>query len=272
MLTSTRLLFSVIAGGLALLLSACGASTFLAVEPARSNGPWVNGHPTSVVSHPDSVYVRAGFIRADDNELVFEVAYLNYSDKPILIAPETFYYMAVPDTLTDSTRVPAQFFEARRLAANPEVRLGQLQARLKEQERKADNVSWFEILTSAANLVEDVSSIKKKETDQQVVEREARHQSDQAYFDNQRLDHAEQADHLYTQATALEAVVLRNNTLAPGQGMRGQVFFPRMDVARKLRVVVFFDERPVQFTFNQTLRGTRQYQPASTAVAQTQPH
>ncbi|WP_426492525.1 hypothetical protein [Hymenobacter sp. 102] len=259
------------AGGLALLLSACGASTFLAVEPANSNGPWVNGHPTSVVSHPDSVYVRAGFLRADDNELVFEVAYLNYSDKPILIAPETFYYMAVPDTLADSTRVPAQFFEARRLAADPEVRLVQLQARLKEQERKATNVSWFEILTTVTDLAEDVSSIKKKETDQQVAEREARHQDNQAFFDNLRLDHAEQAQQLYSQTTALEAVVLRKNTLAPGQGLRGQVFFPRLDVARKLRLVVFFDERPVQFTFTQALRSTRQYQPAPAAVAQTEP-
>ncbi|WP_315999732.1 ATP synthase subunit B family protein [Hymenobacter endophyticus] len=272
MITSTRLFSMLLTGMLALLLSACGASTFLAVEPAQSNGPWVNGHPTSVVSHPDSVYVRAGFIQADDNELVFEVAYLNYSDKPILIAPKTFYYMAVPDTLADSTRVPTQFFEARRLAADPEVRLGQLQAKLKEHERKADNVSWFEILTSAVNIAEDVSSIKKKETDQQIAEREARHQDSQAFFDNQRLDHAEQADHLYSQTTALEVVVLRKNTLEPGQGLRGQVFFPRMDVARKLRLVVFFDERPVQFTFNQTLRGTRQYQPAPAAVAQTQPH
>ncbi|RSK31684.1 hypothetical protein [Hymenobacter metallilatus] len=259
------------AGGLALLLSACGASTFLAVEPANSNGPWVNGHPTSVVSHPDSVYVRAGFLRADDNELVFEVAYLNYSDKPILIAPETFYYMAVPDTLADSTRVPTQYFAGRRLAADPEVRLVQLQARLKEQERKATNVSWFEILTTVTDLAEDVSSIKKKETDQQVAEREARHQDNQAFFDNQRLDHADQAQQLYSQTTALEAVVLRKNTLAPGQGLRGQVFFPRLDVARKLRLVVFFDERPVQFIFNQALRGTRQYQPAPAAVAQTEP-
>jgi hypothetical protein len=270
--TSTCLSFNIVAGGLALLLSACGASTFLAVEPARSNGPWVNGHPTSVVSHPDSVYVRASFIRADEHELVFEVAFLNYADTPVRIAPETFCYIALPDTLADSTCVPAPFFEARRLAADPEVRLSQLQAKLKEQERKADNVSWFEILTSVASLAEDVSSIKKKETDQQVAERETRHQNNQAYFDNQRLDHAEQADHLYTQATALEAVVLRKTTLAPGQGLRGQVFFPRMDEARKLRLVVFFNERPVQFTFNQTLRGTRQYQPAPAEVARTEHH
>jgi len=259
-------------GVLALLLSACGASTFLAVEPAQSNGPWVNGHPTSVVGHPDSVYVRAGFIRADDNELVFEVAYLNYSDKPILIAPETFYYVAVPDTLADSVAVPAGYFESRRLAANPAVRLGQLQARLKEQDRKATNVSWFEILTMVVNTAEDVSSIKKKETDQQIAERENRHESTRATFDDQRLDHAEQADQLYSQASVLESVMLCRDTLNPGEGRKGQVFFPRMDVARKLRVVVFFDERPVQFTFSQTLRGTRQYQAAPAAVAQTQPH
>lgn len=243
-----------VSGVLALLLTSCGASTFLSVAPASANGPWVNGHPTSVVSHPDSVYVRAGFIRADDKELVFEVAYLNYSDKPVRIAPETFYYMAVPDTLADSAAVPATYFEARRLAANPAVRLGQLQARLKEEDRKANNVSWFEILTMVANTAEDVSSIKKKETDQQIAEREDRHESTRATFDDQRLDHAEQADQLYSQTSALESVMLRRDTLNPGEGRKGQVFFPRLDAARKLRLVVFFDERPVQFVFTQQLQ------------------
>ena len=260
---------TVLAATVALLLTSCGASSFLSVQPAQANGPWVNGHPTSVVSHPDSVYVRAGFIRAEDEELVFEVAYLNYSDRPVVIAPEAFYYVAVPDTLADSVAVPAQYFQARRVAANPLVRLGQLQARLQEEDRKASNVSWFEILTSAVNIAEDISSIKKKETDQQVAERDARHQSDQAYFDNQRLDHAEQADDLFAKTTALESVLLLPDTLASGQGLKGQVFFPRLDAARKLRLVVFFDERPVQFIFHQALLNGRAYAP-NAAVAQQQ--
>jgi hypothetical protein len=251
---------SLLLGGAGATLTGCGASTFLSVAPVPANGPWVNGHPTSVVSHPDSVYVRAGFVRADDNELVFEVAYLNYSDKPVVIAPETFYYMAVPDTLADSAAVPARYFDARRLAANPALRLGQLQARLQEHDRKATNVSWFEILTMVANTAEDVSSIKKKETDEQVAERDARHESSRAYFDDQRLTHAEQAEQLYTQTTALESVLLPRDTLNPGQGRKGQVLFPRMDVARKLRLVVFFDERPVQFVFNQQLKNSRSYE------------
>ncbi|AHJ98463.1 hypothetical protein [Hymenobacter swuensis] len=254
MVTFTSLAARALLLAAVLFLTACGATSFLNVSPTRPDGPWVNGHPTSFFSHPDSVYVRLGFIRAEERELVFETDIQNYSDHPIRISPETFYYMALPDTLADTVAAPAQYFEARVLAADPELRLAQLKAKLAKEAQKAENVSWFEILTLATHAVEDVASIKKKETAEQIAEREYRHQSDNAYFDEQRETHAQNADNLYSTTRTLETVALRHDTLQPGQRMTGQLYFPRLDAARKLRVVVFFDERPVQFNFTQHLK------------------
>ncbi|MBX0288989.1 hypothetical protein K3G63_00980 [Hymenobacter sp. HSC-4F20] len=246
--TLTRLVLPALLGA---SLTACTASSFLSLTPARPDGPWVNGHPTSLTHHPDSVQVRVGFIRYEPAELVFETEISNYSDRPIQVAPETFYYLLLPTDTVAEKQLAKGIFESRVPSLDPEVQLRQLAAKLDKQAAKATNVSWFEILTSASHIAEDVASIKKKETAEQIAERDYRHQSDNAYFEEQREQHAQQADHLYSQQVNMEAVVLRKTTLEPGQRVVGQVYFPRKDYAQRLRMVVFFDERPVQFDFTQ---------------------
>lgn len=215
--------------------------------PAQANGPSVNGHPTSLSYHPDSVEVKLGFVRYEPATLVFEVEIGNDSSQPVWVTPETFFYAPVD---TGAAVVPTTA-TARVTALDPELRLKQLAARLEEETTKSEKVSWLEILTMVSNVAEDVSSIKKKETEEQIAEREERHQSSSAYFDYQREQHAQQADTLYTQHLNMQTVGLRKTLLSPGKFVRGLVYFPRTDAARRLRVVVFFNERPVSFDFTQ---------------------
>ncbi len=235
--------------GLSTCLTGCASTSFLTMTPVQSNGPRVNGRPTSLSYHPDSVEVRLGFVCYEPTELVFEVEIGNDSRRALLITPETFFYAPV-DTgaaTTSSARLP------RVAALDPEVRLKQLATRLSQEAAKAEKVSWLEILTSVTNVAENVASIKKKETEAQVAEREERHQSTEASFDYQREQHAQRADNLYSQHRNMQLVALRKTRLAPGEYVRGYVYFPRTDAARRLRVVVFFDERPVAFDFTQQL-------------------
>lgn len=231
----------------ALLLTSCGPSYFLAMQPTRANGPSVNGHPTTLSQHPeDSVQVRMGFVRYEDAELVFEVAVSNESGRPVVLDPATFYYMP------RDTAAPPPAATPRRIAAiDPEARLKLLAARLDEEAKKAEKVSFLEILTSVSHVAEDVSSIKKKETQQQIAERKQRHKDDNDFYDSQRAEHAQEADKLYDQQQNLTSVALRKTTVAPGEVAVGQVHFPRSDEAKQLRVVVFYNERPVEFDFLQ---------------------
>ncbi|HEX8427108.1 hypothetical protein [Hymenobacter sp.] len=219
----------------------------MSITPALVNGPAMDGRPTSISYHPDSVEVQVSFVRYEPTELVFEVEIGNDSRRPVLVTPETFFYAPV-DTASTTT---AAALQPRVAALNPELRMKLLAARLEKEAAKAEKVSWFEILTSVSHVAEDISSIKKKETDEQVAEREERHQTDNAYFNNQREQHAQEADALYAQHHSRKSVALRRTELKPGEYVRGQVYFPRTDAARRLRVVVFFDAQPVPFDFKQ---------------------
>ena len=237
------------------LLIGCGPSYLLTMAPSHPNGPSINGHPTSLSARPDdSVEVRLGFVRYEEKELVFEVEVNNNSTRSVLLAPDTFYYTPLytdtPDTLTASATA-ATLEPARVPALDPEARLQQLAKRLDKQANKAQGGGWLELVTSATHLAEDVASIKKKETDQQSAEREQRHADDEQFLADQREEHAQKADVLYDQKRNLEAVALRKTLLPPHQYVTGQVHFPRTDAAHQLRMVVFFNERPVTFTFIQ---------------------
>lgn len=240
--------------GISGLLASCGPSYLLTMAPSRPNGPSVNGHPTSLSTRPeDSVDVRLGFVRYEEKELVFEVEVNNNSTRPVLIAPETFYYTPLysdaPDTVGSATA--AMLEPARVPALNPEARLQQLAKRLDKQANRAEGGGWLELVTSATHIAENVSTITKKETDQQIAEREQRHASDEAFLADQREQHAQKADVLYDQKRNMELVALRKTLLPPRQYVTGQVHFPRTDGAHQLRLVVFFDERPVTFNFTQ---------------------
>ncbi|SHL05726.1 hypothetical protein [Hymenobacter psychrotolerans] len=224
------------------------------MAPSRPNGPSVNGHPASLSARPeDSVEVRLGFIRYEEKELVFEVEVNNSSTRPVLIAPETFYYTPLysdaPDTVVSGAAAVLE--PARVPALDPEARLQLLAKRLDKQANRAQGGGWLELVTSATHIAENVSTITKKETDQQVAEREQRHASDEAFLADQREQYAQQADVLYDQKQHMESVALRKTLLPARQYVTGQVHFPRSDGAHQLRMVVFFNERPVTFTFVQ---------------------
>jgi len=138
-------------------------------------------------------------------------------------------------------------------AIDPEVRLKELAANLEKEEAKATKVSFFEIATMVTQVAEDVASIKKKKTEAQVAERQQRHESTSASFDEQRERHAQQADNLYNQHQSMQLGALRKTRLLTGEYISGQVNFPRTDTARRLRFVVFYNEQPVTFDCNQTM-------------------
>lgn len=248
------------------LFSSCSSSTFLAMQPAKPNGSSINGYPTSRLYHPDSVEVKLGFVRYEKTELVFEVEIGNDARGPVEIEPETFYY--VPDYAPTDTAATAQLSDSaaavvgvvgttptrpltRVMALNPETTLQQLTARLNKEAAKAEGGSWLEILSSVANITEDIASIKKTETPEQIAERDQRHAASEAYFAEQRDTHAQQADELSGRKQHLESVILRKTVLQSNEYVVGQVHFPRTDAAHRLRIVLFLNARPVVFDFVQ---------------------
>lgn len=248
-----------------LLLAACSPSYFMITKPSQHSGLWPSGYARSKSQTADSVVVRLGFVRYEQQELVFEVDIRNESNRSVLVAPETFYYLPIA-TMPIVSVASAANFPPRVAAINPEPRLEQLAARLAEETNLATKVSLWELFTTVSNLAENTpSNKKKKETELQVQEREERHHQVSVYFNEQREFHAVQADKLFELKQKLEYRLLCTTTLEPGQRTRGYVYFPRTDAANLLRVVASLANHPVTFDFVQKA-DVQQEKPASLAV------
>ncbi|WP_157541651.1 hypothetical protein [Hymenobacter aerophilus] len=233
------------------LLSACAPSQTLSVAPA-STGP-----ASSLISRPDSVYVRFNFVRAEPRELVFEAEFSNAANHPISIDPAQFYFQPLPDSAAATAAVPAMApttAEGHHLAFNPEMRLDSMAYRRDELAVKASRASVLQVLLLAASVAEDVASSNRRETPIQRTSRQVRQQGGQAFFEVQRVVRAAQAQKLHATVAEQAVTSLRRATLQPGDRAVGLVYFPRLDAARQLRFVLTFDEQPVQFDFTQQLQ------------------
>ncbi|UOQ64912.1 hypothetical protein [Hymenobacter volaticus] len=246
-----------------LLLAGCSPSYFMTTKLSRPSGLWPTGYARSDKPIADSVVVRLGFVRYEQQELVFEADVRNVSSRSVVVAPETFYYLPIATTPMASV-APATNFPTRVAAINPELRLAQLATRLAEETDLATKVSLWELFTTVSNLAENNPS-KKKETEVQVQEREQRHRQVSAYFAEQYELHAVQADKLFEIKQSLEYRLLRTTTLEPGQHTRGYVCFPRTDAANLLQVVAALAGHSVTFDFVQKV-GVQQGRPVNLAV------
>ncbi|NVO30100.1 hypothetical protein [Hymenobacter lapidiphilus] len=238
---------------LGLLLTACAPSQTLSVVPAG----WGRVPVTSLISHPDSVYVRFHFVRAEPKELVFEAEFSNAADHPVTIDPAGFYFLPLPDSTAKTAAVAATApasAASRRLAFNPELRLDSLADRRDELADKASRVSMLEVLLLVASTAENVASINRRETPIERTSRQVRQQGGQAFFEVQRVVRAVQAQQLTTVVAEQAVSSLRRAILQPGDRAVGLVYFPRLDAARQLRFVLAFDEQPVSFDFTQETR------------------
>ncbi|SET11753.1 hypothetical protein [Hymenobacter actinosclerus] len=240
------------------LLTACAPGQTLSVAPASQGA----GPVSSLISHPDSVYVRFHFVRAEPKELVFEAEFSNAANHSITIDPTRFYYLPLPDSAAVQTGVSVAAAPAvaagRHLAFSPEMRLDSMAQRRDELAYKASRVGLLEVLLLVANTAESVASVNRRDTPIERTSRQVRQQGGQAFFEVQRVVRAVQAQKLNTTVAEQAVSSLRRATLQPGDRAVGLVYFPRLDAAPQLRFVLAFDEHPVQFDFSQQLRKTTQ--------------
>ncbi|WP_400190304.1 hypothetical protein [Hymenobacter sp. B81] len=229
--------------GSALWLTACSPSYYVLVKPSSGAARWEDGLEV-VAAEVDSVDVRLGVASTQGPWLEFAVTVRNRSLRPVLVAPETFYY----DAYTAGNPSPLRV-----TASNPEEAIQALQAQTATQERQATAVPAAEVLSSLSNLVDDLSSKKRKETPEQREAREETFRREQARYEEVRTQNALQAVASRDQLRSLEQTLLRKTTLDPGYVLHGRIRFRRYtDAATRLRVVVPVGGRELAGDFTQT--------------------
>ncbi|GAB2947378.1 hypothetical protein GCM10027048_10410 [Hymenobacter coalescens] len=255
------------ASACAVLLGACSTSYYVLVKPAGGEGRWQDGLEV-VSSQADSLDVRLGVVSTSGPWLEFDVTVRNRSSRPVLVAPEAFYldaYGGQPGAAVAAGPLRVQ-------AENPEQNIQSLQQQVQYHEQKSTALPATEVLSSLSNLVDDLSSKKRKETEEQRNAREANYKAEMARYEQERTAHAVQAVSARQQAQALEEQLLRKTTLDPGYALRGRVRFRRYtDSATRLRLVtpVAGRELAAEFTQQRFRMDGRQLPTATAAPTKT---
>ncbi|WP_226163421.1 hypothetical protein [Hymenobacter terricola] len=260
---------------LAGLTTACAPTYQLGLKPAKSTNLFVEGREQAQAT-ADSVEVRLSFVCYEGNRVVFEAEYRNPTMRPLVVDPAAFQY--------EASRLPAPAPRARRPkplpgtevtaavaaasaslplpplppqavpAFDPEPEITALHNRAESEASKAARIDWLGLALGVASVATDVASIGKRETVAQYQSRAAIHDVAVTYnaiSAATKIEHAVTADVLQQRAAHLQEYALRKVTLAPGQQVRGYLYFPRYDAADALVVKAPVGSRVVPLEFAQ---------------------
>lgn len=206
----------------ALLLSACSPALYLSMKPSQGSGIWQSGHERTILRQ-DSVLVSMGFVRYEGDALLFTFDIQNQSGKAVLVAPEQFSYTPVATTLKRGEQYIPYFPKPVR-AINPELKLDRLSAAVvyNVQQANAQGFHFTELARQESML------------------------------------HSTAALQAQVQQKDVEARLLRKQTLLPGQGIEGYVYFPRTDGADVLQLSLPLRAQPLLLSYQQ-LRSAQPY-------------
>ena len=267
---------------LAGLVTACAPTYQLGLKPTRATGLFVEGREQAQAM-ADSVEVRLSFVCYEPTRVVFEAEYRNPTRHALVVDPAAFQYEAsrlsapapvpgqkmkrpkpLPGTevtaavAAASMALPLPPLPPRAVAAfDPEPEITMLRANANREATKATRFDWLGLALGAASLATDVASMGKRETVAQYQNRAAIHDAAVTYSiisTAAKIEHAVAADVLQQRAAMLQEYALRKVTLAPGQQVRGYLYFPRYDAADGLVVRAPVGSRMVPLEFAQVRR------------------
>lgn len=262
------------------LATACAPTYQLGLKPARATGLWAEGREQAR-AQTDSVEVRLSFVCYEPTRVVFEAEYRNPTTRALVVDPAAFRYEAsrlpapalpagqrakrpkpLPGTevtaavAAASAWLPLPPLPPQPVAAfDPEPEITALHDRAESEAIKAARVDWLGLALSVASLATDVASIGKRETEAQFQARAAINDVAVTYnvlSATTKIEHAVAAEVLQQRAAQLQDFALRKVTLAPGQQVRGYLYFPRYDAADGFVVTAPVGSRTVPLEFAQT--------------------
>ena len=265
---------------LAGLAPACAPTYQLALKPAHTTNLFAEGREQAQTT-TDSVEVRLSFVCYEPTRVVFEADYRNPSHHALVVDPASFQYEASrlqapavpagqkatrpkPPYGTEVTAAVAAASQALPLpplppqpvaAFDPEPEITALHDRAASEAAKAERIDWFGVALSVASLATDVASIGKRETQSQYQNRAALHDAAITYSAVSaatKIEHAVAAEVMQARAANLKDYALRKVTLAPGEQVRGYLYFPRYDAADGLVVKVPVGSTVAPLEFVQT--------------------
>ncbi|QIL75380.1 hypothetical protein [Hymenobacter sp. HDW8] len=222
---------------LGLLLTACGPSYYLAVQPTELKGDPVNASQT-LFAELDGVEVELTFSHFRIKDAVFQAEIRNGSSQPVMVDPANFYYQLSALQAALSTADTASFLPPVP-AYDPEAEVQPLSTRLSIDNGAVMGVSEIEWLVIMASVTKEAIGKKRLEASRTTENRQKSTPQTQG----------KDVDDMIAQELELwQGAMLRRYNLQPGELIRGYVVFPGYDQAAVLRIIT--PVGPHVFTFD----------------------
>jgi hypothetical protein len=229
---------------LSLLLTACGPSYYLAVQPQELEGEPING-PQTLFAELDGVEMELAFSHFRIKDAVYEVEIRNGSSRAVLVDPARFYYQLSPTQAAPSTSTAdTSSFLAPVPAHDPEAEVQPLSTRLSIDNGIVMGVSEIEWMIILANVTKEAMGKKRREATKAG-------ENPQGNTKPQPLNEAQEreaGDKIAQELALWQGALLRRYNLQPGELIRGYVVFPGYDQSAVLRLTT--PVGPHIFTFD----------------------
>ncbi len=226
---------------LAAALSGCAPTltTTYQLEPISGDVATIDGRAVTKAEQ-NGVGVVASFEREDLEFITLDIEVKNRTDHPIDVNPADFHFTALDadqHTLTDPNNAS---LELTRTAADPTYEAGRLKLKRKQEEKRLKTAKVLNTVLMVALVASDISSSSNSRSYREYATNRITHgfayqglavkrAIDYSTFANrmQRYDYEEYRWH---------ELALKANTLAPGESVRGFVYFPKAAGARYLAI------------------------------------
>lgn len=227
-----------------LLLTNCFVppASILKLKPQTNNLEWHKGKEIATLTN-DSVSIIISFDRSLNDDYLFDVDIINYSEKTILVEPQKFSYKMISGTrMQNELLVPTP-------AKDPESYILELQ---KGYSMYKNNLETQNMINSLGSFLQFALQTKA------FVSRDF--VSSYNIYNARRMKEDELVNAVQNQRTGeflansyyvWEILALRKTTLSKDESISGKVFFPVKEKAKKLEFYFPIGENELKLSFNQ---------------------
>ncbi len=235
----TKLTFWAIAALFA-LQSCYSPRSLVKLEPAQNTSRWLYGQPFASDSL-DGIIYEVAFDCLHENNYLFDFNITNRSNMPILIDPQTFYYLPLNDSM--NAIVPNEIH-----ALDPEKEILELEKELSRTEaRRRNSVAMsivavgVDVATAAITATDDNPHNDFLRTDMFAAVQAG------------NVENSFHAQDLNTLRDSWSQSTIRKTTLDPNYSMKGKVFFPYHKDAKYVQMLFPVDDQILEIIFQQRL-------------------
>ncbi|AUD06189.1 hypothetical protein [Spirosoma pollinicola] len=228
-------------GFAATVLSSCAPTltTAYQLEPVSGDLATIDGRAVTKAEQ-NGVGVVASFEREDMEFITLDIEVKNRTDHSIDVNPADFHFTALDgahNTLTDPNN-PS--LELTRPAADPTYEAGRMNMKRKQEEKRLKTAKVLNTVLMVALVASDISSSSNSHSYREYTTNRVTHGLGyQGLAVKRAIDYSNFANRMQRydyEEYRWRELALKANTLAPGESVRGFVYFPKASAARYLAI------------------------------------